>query len=193
MNKEISKISFKSHLDFEKWLAKNHAGSSGIWLKIFKKHTGKATVTYAEAVDVALCYGWIDGQKDKHDDEAWLQKFTPRRPKSGWSKTNTKHVARLIKEGRMKPAGLKEVAEAKKDGRWKNAYHPQSTATFPPEFLQMVAKNPKAQAFLDKLDRVNRYAMIYRLQTTKRPENKAKKMEQYLQMLAKGQRLHPLI
>ncbi len=193
MSKKSSTISFKSSLDFEKWFAKNGSKSEGIWLKIFKKDSGVATVTYAEALDVALCYGWIDGQKDKHDDQAWLQKFTPRRAKSGWSKTNTKHVARLIKEGRMKPAGLKEVAEAKKDGRWKNAYHPQSTATFPPEFLKMVAKNPKAQAFLDKLDRVNRYAMIYRLQTTKRPENKLKKMEQYVQMLAKGQTIHKLI
>ncbi|HJT23419.1 MAG TPA: YdeI/OmpD-associated family protein [bacterium] len=184
-------LSFKAPEAWEKWLSKNHASSKGIWLKIFKKDSGKPTVTYAEALDGALCYGWIDGQKNGHDAESWLQKFTPRRPRSPWSKINTGHAERLMKEGRMKPAGLREVEAAKKDGRWKSAYHSQSTATYPADFLREVDKNKKAKAFLAALNSANRYAIIYRLRTAKKPETRQKRLRLFVEMLAKGQKLHP--
>jgi uncharacterized protein YdeI (YjbR/CyaY-like superfamily) len=184
-------LPFKSPGEWEKWLVKNHASSKGIWLKIFKKDSGKPSVSYAEALDGALCYGWIDGQKNGHHDAAWLQKFTPRRPKSLWSKINTGHAERLIKDGKMKPAGLQQIDEAKKDGRWKKAYHSQSTATYPGDFLKEVGKNKKAKAFLEKLNRVNRYAIIYRLHSAKKPETREKRMKQFIAMLAKGEKLYP--
>lgn len=184
-------LSFKSPEDWEKWLGKNHASSKGVWLKIFKKDSGKPTVTYAEALDGALSYGWIDGQKDSHDGEAWLQKFTPRRPKSNWSKVNTGHVERLMKAGRMKPAGLKEVEAAKKDGRWESAYHSQSAATYPGDFLREVGKNKKAKAFLQTLNGANRYAIIYRLKTAKKPGTRERRMKQFVEMLTQGKTLHP--
>lgn len=179
-------LSFKTPKEWEKWLQKNHSRSNGVWLKVFKKDSGTATITYAEALDLALCYGWIDGQKKLHDEKAWLQKFTHRRPKSVWSKTNVGHVERLIKAGRMKPAGLQEVEAAKKDGRWKKAYEPQSMATLPEDFLREVSKNKKANDFLKTLNRANVYAIIYRLGSAKKPETREKRMKQFVDMLAKG-------
>lgn len=184
-------LPFKSPADWEKWLSKNHSSSKGVWLKIYKKGSGKPTVTYAGALDGALCYGWIDGQKDRHDDEAWLQRFSPRRPNSVWSKINTGHAERLIKAGRMKPAGLKEVETAKKDGRWKSAYHSQSTATYPADFLKEINKNKKAKAFLETLDRTNRFAIIYRLHNAKKTETREKRLKQFVAMLGRGEVLHP--
>lgn len=184
-------LPFKTPDDWEKWLSRNHATSKGLWLKIFKKDSGKPTITYAQALDVALCYGWIDGQKDRHDGEAWLQRFSPRRPQSPWSKINTGHAERLMKANRMKPAGLKEVEAAKKDGRWKKAYHSQSTATYPEDFLREVNKSKKAKAFLETLNSANRYAIIYRLHSAKKPETREKRLRLFVEMLAKGQKLHP--
>ena len=184
-------LSFKSPDLWEKWLAKNHASSKGVWLKIFKKDSGKPTVTYAQALDGALCYGWIDDQKDRYDEEAWLQRFSPRRPQSPWSKINTGHVKRLMKEGRMKPAGLTQVEAAKKDGRWEKAAPSPSAATYPADFLKEVAKNKKAKAFLETLDRTNRYAIIYRLHGAKKPETREKRLKQFVEMMAKGEKLHP--
>lgn len=184
-------LAFKSPVDWEKWLAKNHAASKGLWLKIHKKGSGKSTVSYPQALEGALCYGWIDGQKNGHDAESWLQKFTPRRPRSPWSKINTGHAERLIKAGKMKPAGLREVESAKKDGRWKSAYHSQSTATYPADFLKEVGKDKKAKAFLETLNSANRYAIIYRLRTAKKAETREKRMKQFVAMLAKGELLHP--
>jgi len=191
MPRELPVIYFKSTREWEKWLAQNGAASTGIWMKLFKKGSGQTSITYAEALDSALCYGWIDGLKNKFDEKAWVQKFTPRRPQSGWSKNNTEHAARLIKAGRMKPAGLKEINSAKADGRWEKAYHPQSTAVFPADFLKEVSKNKKAKVFLATLNSVNRYAIIYRLQTAKKPETREKRMTQFVAMLAKGEKLHP--
>jgi uncharacterized protein YdeI (YjbR/CyaY-like superfamily) len=191
MPNELSVISFKSTREWEKWLAQNGTTSTGIWLKLFKKDSGQTSITYAEALDSALCYGWIDGLKNKFDEKAWIQKFTPRRRKSGWSKKNTEHAERLIKAGRMKPSGLKEVNAAKADGRWEKAYHPQSTAAFPADFLKEVSKNKKAKAFLLTLNSANRYAIIYRLQTAKRPETREKRLTQFVVMLAKGEKFHP--
>lgn len=187
-DKEI--IGFESARDFEKWLARNHSGSNGIWVRFFKKASGKATFTYDEALDLALCYGWIDGQVNKYDEESYIQKFTPRRPRSSWSKRNTQHAERLIKAGKMRAAGLKAIEEAKADGRWDRAYDSPSTAKVPEDFLKLLAKNPKAKAFYEGLDRTNKYSIAYRLQTAKDAQAREKKMKQILEMMAKGKKFH---
>lgn len=183
-------LSFRSSSEFRKWLAANHRQSDGIWLRILKKNSGESPVTYAEALDEALCYGWIDGQKQRHDDSSWLQRFTRRRPKSGWSKINTQHAERLIKAGRMKAAGKAEIEAAKKDGRWTAAYDSQSKATLPEDFLAALRTNKKAAAFFESLNRANRYAITYRLQTAKKPETRRRRMEMILAMLERGEAFH---
>jgi uncharacterized protein YdeI (YjbR/CyaY-like superfamily) len=188
---DLKIVSFKSANEWEKWLAKNHASSRGVWLKIFKKDSQTLSVNYPDALDEALCYGWIDGQKASFDDKAWLQKFGPRQLKSAWSKINVGHAERLIKAGRMKRAGLEKIESAKKDGRWSKAYHPQSTATLPGDFLKEVNKNKRAKVFLKTLNRANVYAISYRLQTAKKPETRQKRISQFVEMLSKGEKLHP--
>ena len=183
-------LRFRSSSEFRKWLAANHRQSDGIWLRIFKKDSGEPTVTYAEALDEALCFGWIDGLKQSHDEHSWRQRFTPRRPKSGWSKINTGHAERLIKAARMKAAGQAEIDAAKKDGRWTAAYDSQSKATFPEDFLAALRRNKKAFAFFESLSKTNRYAIAYRLQTAKKPETKQRRMETILAMLARGEAFH---
>jgi uncharacterized protein YdeI (YjbR/CyaY-like superfamily) len=173
------------------WLAHNHARSDGVWLRIFKKGSGTASLTYAEALDAALCYGWVDGQKKRHDALSWLQKFTPRRSKSLWSKINTQHVRRLIKAGKMRPAGLREVDAAKRDGRWKRAYDSPRTATVPEDFLAELRKNKKANAFFDTLDKRNTYAISFRLQNARTPETREKRIQAILAMMATGEKFHP--
>jgi len=182
--------SFASANAWEKWLAANHAKSDGIWLCIFNKESGKKTVTYAEALDEALCYGWIDGQKKKHDDESWLQKFTPRRARSIWSKRNIEHIERLNNEKRMKAAGLKAFEEARSDGRLDAAYDSPSNATIPDDFLKLLEKNKKAKDLFDTLNKTNKYAISWRLQTAKKPETREKRMKAILDMLAKGEKFH---
>ena len=184
-------LSFKSAADFRRWLAKNHAGPDGIWLRIFKKGTREKSVTYAEALDQALCYGWIDGQKKSYDEQSWIQRFTPRRPKSGWSQLNTQHVERLVKAGHVTPAGMAAVAAAKADGRWQAAYVSPRNAAPPEDFLKELEKNRKAKAFFESLNRANVYSIVYRLQTAKRPETRAKRMALILTMMAQGKRFHP--
>jgi uncharacterized protein YdeI (YjbR/CyaY-like superfamily) len=186
----IQILSSRSSAEFRKWLAANHRECDGIWLHIFKKASGEQTVTYAEALDEALCYGWIDGQKQRHDEFSWRQRFTPRRPGSGWSKINTQHADRLIKAGRMKAAGQAQIDAAKKDGRWAAAYDSQSKATFPDDFLAALRKNKKSQVFFESLSQVNRYAIAYRLQTAKKPETKQRRMEMILAMLSRGEAFH---
>jgi uncharacterized protein YdeI (YjbR/CyaY-like superfamily) len=156
-------LRFRSASEFRKWLAANYRQSDGIWLRIFKKDSGKPSVTYAEALDEALCFGWIDGQKQRHDDSSWLQRFTQRRPKSGWSKINTQHAERLIQAGRMKAAGQSQIDVAKKDDRWTAAYDSPSNATFPEDFLAALRRNKKAKSFFESLNKANRYAIAYRL------------------------------
>ena len=168
----------------------NHRKSDGLWVRILKKNSGEATVTYEEALDEALCFGWIDAQKQRHDDTSWLQRFTPRRPKSGWSKINTRHAERLLKAGRMHAAGQAQMEAAKKDGRWKVVYDSPRTATLPRDFLAALRKNKKAKAFFDSLNKANRYAIAYRLQTAKKPETKQKRMEMILAMLKRGEAFH---
>lgn len=190
MKKGILIKSFSSARNWETWLATNHTKSDGLRIQFFKKHSGTKTITYAEALDVALCYGWIDGQAYPFDKDSWLQKFTPRRAKSMWSKRNQEHVARLIKVGKMKPAGLKVVEAAKADGRWEQAYDSPSNMKMPDDFLRALAKNKKAEAFFKTLNKTNTYAIAWRLQTAKKPETREKRMEMLLEMMAKGEKLH---
>ena len=187
-DKEI--ISFKTPAAFEKWLAKNHAKSPGLWVRFLKKahkqSSRERSITYAEALDAALCYGWIDSQSNKLDDISYIQKFTKRGPKSMWSKINREHIARLIRTKRMRAAGLAQVAAAKKDGRWDQAYDSSSTMKVPADFLKALAKLPKAKAFFQTLNKANVYAIVWRLQTAKKPETRTNRMQAILEKL-KGQ------
>ena len=183
-------MSFPSSRDFRAWLSKNHSRSDGIWLRIYKKGSRVATVTYADALDQALCFGWIDGQKKPYDQQSWLQKFTPRRAKSGWSTKNTQHAERLIKAGEMAPAGLKEANAAKADGRWTAAYDSFGSAAVPDDFLKALARNRKAMAFFATLNKTNLYSIVYRLQTAKKPETRMKRMQAIIDKLARGEKFH---
>lgn len=187
--KTIPTIEFKTAEIFETWLEKNHDSSSGLWMKIFKKDSGKKTISYAEALDVALCYGWIDGQKRTFDEQAWLQKFCPRTAKSIWSKVNIGHVERLINEGKMRPAGLKAVEKAKADGRWERAYDSPSKMTIPEDFLKELSKNKKAEEFFKGLNKTNLFAIGFRLQTAKKTETREKRVKEIIEKLAKRERL----
>ena len=183
-------LHFRSPADFRKWLGKNHRQPEGIWLRICKKGLEERSLTYAEALDEALCFGWIDGQKQRHNESSWLQKFTPRRRRSSWSKINTQHVERLIQTKRMKPAGQAQIDAAKNDGRWAVAYDSPSKSKIPEDFLARLHKNKKAYAFFESLSKVNRYAIAYRLQTAKKPEIRQKRMDTILAMMARGETFH---
>jgi uncharacterized protein YdeI (YjbR/CyaY-like superfamily) len=187
----IKVMAFETAAQWRDWLALHHRTvPQGIQLRIYKKTSGHPTVTYAEALDEALCYGWIDGQKNKYDAVSWLQKFTPRRKRSMWSARNKEHVARLIREKRMQPAGRKEVNAAKKDGRWAQAYDNAKDMKIPGDFIAELKKDPEAYAFFKTLNRSNIYAIAWRLQTAKRPETRQRRMEQMLEMMHNGQKLH---
>jgi uncharacterized protein YdeI (YjbR/CyaY-like superfamily) len=183
-------LPFKSSRDFRSWLSKNHGRSEGILLRIYKKDSGVATVTYAEALDQALCFGWIDGQKQPCDALSWLQKFTPRRRGSGWSRRNTEHAQRLIESGEMAAAGLKEIKDAQADGRWKAAYDAFGTARAPADFMADLARNKKAHAFFKSLNKTNLYSIVYRLQTAKKPETRDRRKQAIIAMLARGEKFH---
>ena len=184
-------MAFKSSAEFRRWLRKQHADSDGVWLRIFKEDSGAKSITYAEALDQLLCYGWIDGQKQPHDERSWLQKITPRRAKSGWSKKNTEHVERLIKMGQMTPAGLEAVLAAKEDGQWQAAYESPRNAAPPGDLLKALDKNTKAKALFGTLNKANIYAIVYRLQTARKPETREKRLELILGMLSRGETFHP--
>ena len=184
-------LSFESPQSWETWLNEQHSTSKGIWLKIAKKETGIPSISYAEALDVALCYGWIDGQKAALDDQFWLQKFTPRGPKSGWSKVNRDKVAVLTAAGRMQPAGLRQVELARADGRWAAAYESQRTIGVPDDFQRELDQHPQAAAFFRTLNSANRYAVLYRIQTAKKPETRAARIQKLIAMLARGEQFHP--
>ena len=188
-------VTFKTSRDFEKWLKVHHAKTPGVWVRFLKKahkeNTGEKSVTYAEALDVALCYGWIDSQSKSLDEKAYMQKFTPRGPKSVWSKRNREHVARLIKAKRIALPGLAAVAAAKKDGRWAQAYDGSSTMQIPADFLKEITGDKKAKAFFETLNRANRYAIGYRLQTAKTPETLAHRKTAIVEMLKAGKSFHP--
>ena len=184
-------VSFESAEEFETWLSVNHATCPGVWLKLRRKKPGIVALDYAQALEVALCHGWIDGQKDKLDDQHWLQRFTPRTSRSRWSKVNRDKVAALIEQGRMRPAGLAEVERAKADGRWQAAYDGARAASVPDDLVAALTANPAAAEFFERLDGRNRFAILYRIQDAKRPETRARRIEQYVAMLAEGRKLHP--
>jgi len=184
-------LAFPSQKKWEEWLVKNHQSTKGLWLKIAKKGAGTDTVNYAEALEVALCYGWIDGQKGALDAEFWLQKFTPRGPRSQWSKVNREKATVLIENGRMQPAGLAEVERAKADGRWEAAYDAQSKASVPEDLQRELDANPDAAAFFATLESYNRYAILYRIQEAKKPETRARRIEKFVGMLKRGEKVHP--
>jgi len=187
---ELEVRAFASAQAWRQWLTKHHRTSDGIWLRLFKKTSDTASVSYAEALDAALCYGWIDGQTKSHDAQSWLRKFTPRRARSIWSKKNLAHVARLTKVGKMKAAGLKAVAAAKADGRLRVAYDAQSKSKVPKDFLAALSRNAKAKAFFATLNRANVYAITFRLQTAKKRETREKRMRAILDMLGRGETFH---
>ncbi|MDI1442765.1 YdeI/OmpD-associated family protein [Polyangium sp. 6x1] len=184
-------VAFEHPRAWSTWLASNHASSRGVWLKLAKKASGVASVTYPEAVDVALVWGWIDGQKKSFDEAAWLQKFTPRSPKSIWSKINREKALSLIASGEMQPPGLAEVERAKRDGRWDDAYDSPSRATVPSDLSDALAKNPRAAAFFATLNATNRYAVLFRIQTAKKPETRERRITQFVEMLANHEKVHP--
>ena len=182
-------LSFASQIEWEKWLSKNHNTSDGIWIKFFKKDSGLATFIYKEALDEALCYGWIDGQANRYDEKSYLQKFTPRRKRSVWSQRNTQHVQRLINEGKMKPLGLAEVERAKADGRWNNAYAPSSETVTPKDFLKEIEKNKKAEDFWETLSKTSKNAMIWQIDGAKKEETRTKRIKKFVEMLTRGAKL----
>jgi uncharacterized protein YdeI (YjbR/CyaY-like superfamily) len=182
---------FKDEKRWVAWLDKNHLTSSGLWLRIAKKAGNVKSLSYAEALEVALCYGWIDGQKKTFDESTWLQKFTPRGPRSIWSTINREKAKELIKNGLMKPAGLKAIERAKENGRWEAAYDSQSKITLPDDLRIELDKNVKAKAFFATLNSVNRYAILFRLQTAKKAETREKRLRQFIDMLEKNEKLHP--
>ena len=183
-------VAFASAAAFRKWLARHHADHPGIWLKIAKKASGIPTVTYAEALDEALCFGWIDGQKARGDHAHWRQRFTPRSRRSRWSRINRDKAEKLIAAGRMRPAGLAEIERARADGRWDAAYEGQRAAVVPDDLQRELQADPVAAAAFEALDARNRYAITWRLNDAKRPETRARRLAQYLDMLRRGERLH---
>jgi uncharacterized protein YdeI (YjbR/CyaY-like superfamily) len=182
---------FGSAADWSAWLETEHATAAGCWLKIAKKDTTQPTVSYAEALEVALCFGWIDGQKRALDADHWLQRFTPRKPGSRWSKINAAKAGALMAAGRMRPAGQREVEAARADGRWDAAYDGQRASTVPDDLQQALAANPAAAAFFNSISSVNRYAIVYRIGSVKRAETRARKVAQYVLMLAEHKTIHP--
>ena len=181
---------FRTRAAWEKWLEQHHGDEAGVWLKFAKKGTGVTTVTYAEALEVALCYGWIDAQVKRLDETYYLQRFTPRRRRSKWSKINRESATRLIAAGMMRPPGLDEIERAKADGRWDAAYDSPASAAVPEDFERALARNEKAREFFANLSSSNRYAILYRIQDAKRPETRERRIKQLVEMLARGEKFH---
>ncbi len=184
-------VALASPKAFGAWLKAHHATSTGLWLKIAKKGARTASVTYPEAIDMALCWGWIDGQKRPFDDDAWLQRFSPRGARSLWSKINVGKATALITRGAMKAPGLAEVERAKADGRWEKAYAGAKTARVPAELQAALAKSPRAAQFFATLDKTNRYAFIFRVHNGRRPETRQRNAARFVAMMARGETLHP--
>jgi uncharacterized protein YdeI (YjbR/CyaY-like superfamily) len=189
--RDLPVIAFKSQQAWNDWLAAQATHSEGLWVKLAKKSSGIVCVSKSEAIDAALCHGWIDGQLESFDDKYWLIRFTPRRAGSKWSERNRTRALQLIELKRMLPAGMKEVERAQKDGRWEAAYAPQSTAEVPDDLRIALTRNAKASRFFETLDRVNRYAILYRVHNAKKPETRATRIEKFVAMLAAGGTIHP--
>ena len=189
---ELPELIVRDAAAWREWLANHHADPTGVWLVLAKKGTEKPTsLTYDQALDEALCHGWIDGQAGRRDEATYRQRFTPRRRRSAWSKRNTGIAERLIAEERMHPAGHAEVERAKADGRWEAAYAGPASMEVPPDLAEALAAEPKAQAMFEALNSQNRYAILYRIATAKRAETRARKIEQFVAMLSRGETVHP--
>jgi uncharacterized protein YdeI (YjbR/CyaY-like superfamily) len=190
VKRDLPVLAFTSQLAWDEWLSAQPATAKGLWLKLAKKSSGIASVSKAEAIDTALCHGWIDGQLDSFDDECWLIRFTPRQSASKWSEKNRTRALELIAQKLMRPAGLSEIDRARKDGRWDAAYAPRSTAQVPDDLRLALAKSRKAARFFETLDGANRYAMLYRIHTAKKPETRAARIATFVAMLAEGKTIH---
>jgi uncharacterized protein YdeI (YjbR/CyaY-like superfamily) len=188
--KDLPLLECSDRVAWERWLDAHSESSAGVWLKIAKRGSGATTVAYAEALEEAIRYGWIDGQKGAHDDSFWLQRFGPRGPRSKWSQVNRTKATELIEQGRMKPAGVAQVKAARRDGRWDAAYAPQSTVAIPEDFRRALNENPAADEFFATLKTSERYSFLYRIHDAKRPETRARRIREYLAMLAEGKTIH---
>jgi len=184
-------LTLEHQQEWEDWLSRNHSHVPAVWLRLAKKCSQQRTITYTEALETALCFGWIDGQKKPESDTAWLQKFTPRGKRSIWSKINCQKATALLECGRMRDSGLKEILRAKEDGRWGRAYDSPSNATVPEDFQAALNKSSKAQAFFETLERRNRYAILFRIQTVKKAETRARKITEFIAMLERREKIHP--
>ena len=191
VERDLPVLAFESREAWDTWLGEQPETSKGLWLKLAKKSSGIASVSQQDAVDTALCHGWIDGQLDKFDQSFWLIRFTPRRPKSKWSEVNRARAIRLIEQGRMNPAGHKEIDRAKADGRWDAAYAPQSTVEVPDDLNAALLQNDKARIFFETLDSANRYAILYRVHEAKKPETRLQRIEKFINMLSRGETIRP--
>jgi uncharacterized protein YdeI (YjbR/CyaY-like superfamily) len=189
--RDLPVVAFKSQQAWDAWLTSQDARSKGLWLKLAKKSSGIASVSRPEAIDTALCHGWIDGQLDSFDDNYWLVRFTPRQSTSKWSEKNRTRALELVALKRMQPAGLREIERAKKDGRWNGAYAPQSTAQVPDDLGAALAKNKAAKSFFETLDSANRYAILHRIHVAKKTETRVARIEKYVAMLIEGKTIHP--
>ena len=187
----LPQIPFASGAEWEAWLEENHAVADGVWIKMGKKAAGVESVGHPEVLEIALCFGWIDSRREALDERWYLQRYTPRRRQSRWSRINRDTVERLTAEGRMRPAGLAEVERAKADGRWEAAYEAQASSTVPEDLQRELDARPEAKAFFNELNSQNRYAILYRLHEAKRPETRARRLAKFVDMLEKGERIHP--
>ncbi len=183
-------IGFADQKELEDWLTGQPADAAGVWIKFAKKGGGKSSLSKVEAIDAALCHGWIDGQLDKYDDTHWLVRFTPRKPRSKWSEVNRTRALQLIEEGQMSKTGLAQVNAARADGRWNAAYAPASTAAVPPDLQEALNQSPRAAAFFATLTGANRYAILYRISAVKKPDTRARKIATYIAMLERGETIH---
>ena len=184
-------VEFQQQEDWRRWLKKNHQSSTGVWLRIAKKSSKSSSVSYAEALETALCYGWIDGQKRPDSEQAWLQRFTPRGKRSIWSRINREKALALVEKGQMQAAGSREIERAKQDGRWDAAYDSARTAVVPADLQAALDRNAKALQFFKTLDSANRYAVLFHIQTVKKAETRARKIEQFVAMLERNEKIHP--
>jgi uncharacterized protein YdeI (YjbR/CyaY-like superfamily) len=187
---DLPVLTFETPAAWRDWLAQHHAESGAVWLRLFKKGSGPVGFTYADALDEALCYGWIDSTKGKYDEASYVQRFGPRKARSLWSKVNREHVARLIAEGRMTPAGQAHIDAAKANGQWEAAYDAFSRATVPDDFQSALDAHPAAAAFFATLNKTNRYAYLFRIQTVKKAETRLKRIDWAIEKLSKGEKLH---
>ena len=191
MTEEFQTLTFSTQAKFRAWLEKNHSKEPGLWIQYAKKGSGIQTMVYAEAVEVALCYGWIDGKVRTVDENYYVQRFTPRRKQSRWSRINRDKAEALIAAGKMKPAGLAEVERAKADGRWDAAYEPAAKMTVPDDFLLALKKKPKALKFFEEeLNKSNRYAILFQIHDAKKPETRARRIAKFVEMMRKGEKLY---